>query len=221
MGFYERPPAGGARSEGELCTLKTMTLPPHTPPLVWGLWWLFSSSWEANSAPLCSKTWGPRDMSCSAKDLPRDLDLPRAANYKQMLLLGPSRRPPNSRHWERGPCSLQLNSSSECQVWACMQAPLGWGGEESLTVLWSADFFLETSLGQCHVTVFFGFYSCWVLRLPVSRMDRIPQRTLRACAGGRGVHAQRPVLAAGNGSLEAHCTGASKWCDLGRVILPA
>ena len=48
-----------------------------------------------------------------AKDPSRDLDLSGAANYKQMLLLGSTRRPPGScPWWDHAP---QLNSSNERQ----------------------------------------------------------------------------------------------------------
>lgn len=95
-------------------------------------------------------------------------------------------------------------------------------GVESPTVLWSADFSRDLP-GPTPFDSVSWLLLCGrpMLGTKVTRKDRLPQRTLQACGEGRGIHERRLVLAAGNVSPESHCTTAHKWCDLGRVILPA
>lgn len=155
-------------------------------------------------------------MNCSAKDVPRDPDLSGAANYKQMLLPGPTQRPPSSRHWggDRAP---QRSSSNECQVQAFVQSPSGqrkqdWV-EKSHSLFSGQQIFLETSRSQWHVTVLAGFYSA-------------PGAKVVGWTEGMGfpggpcqlVGRRRSAWAVGTARPQSPCTAACKRTDLGRVL---
>lgn len=72
--------------------------PPPTLRVVWGLWWVFSFLWRSQHSTALVQNTGPLGHSWPARPT-QGLGSSRAANYKQMLLLGPAQRPPGSWHW--------------------------------------------------------------------------------------------------------------------------
>ena len=110
------------------CDLPT----PTHPATLWGLRWVFSFLLRSQLSTTLLQNPGPMRHKQVCQRPAQGLG---SANYKQMLLLGATWRPPSSRlWWDHAP---QLNSSYECQGQAFLWAL---GGGEALTVLWSADF---------------------------------------------------------------------------------
>ena len=156
--FCSHLPAGSAEFGGELCTLHIVTFPPlPTLPRFGVSDGSFLSFWEASSALLCSKTRGPWDTSRSAKDLPRDLDLPiinRCSSWEPhgdhpAHVSGGTMRP----SWTP---AMNAKARHSCEPWV----------EKRHSLFSGQQIFLKPSWGQCHV-IALGFYSvpgpCWML----------------------------------------------------------